>query len=197
APEAAVPESQGGEAQPAETGTAASETGAEESSEPGAQSVVDSVLAEITPSPSEGSATLPETGPAAVPSDESAEARGASKAAIQTPDEGDAAIGSPATASESGSPASQVFLATDFEGEDLACWNGNRASNGVNRAGCGPYTSIGSAPFALTDGGIARSGRKAVSITYAKNEEAGGANVSLNSDSVNVRAYYYFEPGFD
>src|SRR5690606_24089528 len=80
APEAAVPESQGGETQPVETGTAGSESEAGESSEPGAQSVVDSVLAEVAPSPSEASATPPETGSAAVPSDESAEARGAFKA---------------------------------------------------------------------------------------------------------------------
>ena len=94
-------------------------------------------------------------------------------------------------------PASSVFLNADFEDQSVACWNGNRTVTSANRTGCGPFTSIGFTPFSLTETGIARSGKKAIAITYKKNEEAGGTNVAINTDSVNVRAYYYFEPGFD
>ncbi|MDB5050827.1 MAG: hypothetical protein JWO30_3898 [Fibrobacteres bacterium] len=86
-----------------------------------------------------------------------------------------------------------VLLSTDLEDQSLDCWNGGSARS----AGCGVFKSMGAKPFSLSESGIAHSGRKAIDITYAKNEEAGGANVGINTDSVNVRAWYYFEPGFD
>jgi hypothetical protein len=92
---------------------------------------------------------------------------------------------------------SQVFLNTDFESETLECWNGNRTATSSNGAGCGPFKSIGFAPFSLGQNGITHSGSKAIDITYAKNEEMAGTNVGISADSVNVRAWYYFEPGFD
>ncbi|HKP97451.1 MAG TPA: hypothetical protein VJ385_17025 [Fibrobacteria bacterium] len=109
------------------------------------------------------------------------------------------AAGAPAAVVQPG-PAGNapgVFLATDLEGESVSCWNGNRSATSANSAGCGLFTGIGFKPFSLSETGIAHSGRKAIDITYAKNEEAGGTNVGIRSDSVNVRAYYYFEPGFD
>ena len=93
--------------------------------------------------------------------------------------------------------ASRVFLNTDFESESLECWNGNRTATSANRAGCGQFKSIGFTPFALAQNGITHSGSKAIDITYTKNEEMGGTNVGISADSVNVRAWYYFEPGFD
>jgi hypothetical protein len=107
------------------------------------------------------------------------------------------AVGTALSGSPLSLPASSVFLNTDFEDQSVACWNGNRTATSANRVGCGPFTSIGFTPFSLTETGIARSGNKSIAITYAKNEEAGGTNVAISADSVNVRAYYYFDPGFD
>jgi polysaccharide lyase-like protein len=95
------------------------------------------------------------------------------------------------------SQASKVFLNSDFESESLECWNGNRTATSSNGAGCGQFKSIGFIPFALGQNGITHSGSKAIDITYSKNEEMAGTNVGISADSVNVRAWYYFEPGFD
>lgn len=100
-----------------------------------------------------------------------------------------------ALAARMGVPEAAIYLNTDLEGEDPGCWD-NRLS-GFNRAGCGKFKGIGSFPIALSTAGIAHSGSKAIRITYAANEEAGGSNVGVNSDTVNVRAYYYFDQGFD
>lgn len=92
---------------------------------------------------------------------------------------------------------SGLLLATDLEDESTDCWNGNRTDKTANPAGCGDFKSIGFRPFSLAENGIAHSGRKAIDITYARNEEVGGTNVGISAEAVNVRAYYYFEPGFD
>lgn len=100
-----------------------------------------------------------------------------------------------ALAARMGVPEAAIYLNTDFEGEDPSCWD-NRV-NGFNRAGCGKFKGIGSHPMALSTSGISRTGSKALRITYAANEEAGGSNVGVNADTINVRAYYYFDQGFD
>jgi len=100
-----------------------------------------------------------------------------------------------ALAARMGVPEAAIYLNTDLEDEDPACWD-NRV-NGFNRAGCGKFKGIGSFPMALSASGRSRSGSKAIRITYAKNEEAGGSNVGVYADTINVRAYYWFDEGFD
>lgn len=104
-------------------------------------------------------------------------------------------IGNPVGGLTTLAPAS-IFLATDLEDQNTSCWN-NRNSSGMATSSCGVFSSIGFNPFQLVQGGITHSGKKAIQITYTKNEDAGGTNVSINADSVNVRSYYYFDQGFD
>ncbi len=89
-----------------------------------------------------------------------------------------------------------ILLATDLEDQSTSCWN-NRNSSGMALSSCGVFSSIGASPFVLAQGGITHSGSQAIRITYAKNEEFAGTNVSIYSDSVNVRSYYYFDTNFD
>jgi hypothetical protein len=100
-----------------------------------------------------------------------------------------------ALAARLGVPQSSVYLNSDLEAEDKACWD-HRLS-GFNRVGCGLFKGIGSYPVSLSAAGPARSGSKAIRITYAKNEELGGTNVGVDADTVNVRSYFYFDQGFD
>ncbi len=104
-------------------------------------------------------------------------------------------VGSPQTALTSLGAAS-ILLATDLEDQSTACWN-NRNSSGMSLSSCGVFSSIGFNPFALVEGAISHSGNKSIRITYTKNEDAAGTNVSISADSVNVRSYYYFDQGFD
>lgn len=119
------------------------------------------------------------------------------KAVVSVPDPAVTAVVAAVVPEADPSTASKVFLNSDFEGESLECWNGNRTATSSNGAGCGEFKSIGFTPFALAQDGITHSGTKAIDITYSKNEEMGGTNVAISADSVNVRAWYYFEPGFD
>jgi hypothetical protein len=99
-----------------------------------------------------------------------------------------------AAASQPASGGSDL-LNTGFEGESASCWN----HVGIT-AGCGDFLNMGgNAPgaFALSENGVAHGGKKAVQITYAKNEELAGTDVNIKSDVVNVRAWYYFDEGFD
>ncbi|MDB5105512.1 MAG: hypothetical protein JWP91_3201 [Fibrobacteres bacterium] len=171
----------GSPADPAkDSATASVETPPAETAKP--MSAVDSLLAAGTKPVQDKDPVLPPADSIAVPKD------------IASPV---ATLPPVAKAAETAMPASPVFLNADFEGESLDCWNGNRSDKAANSAGCGEYKSIGFKPFALAQGGIAHSGTKAIDITYTKNEEMGGTNVGINTDSVNVRAFYYFEPGFD
>jgi hypothetical protein len=100
-----------------------------------------------------------------------------------------------ALAAKMGVGEGDVWLASDLEEQDQACWDNRLA--GFNRAGCGPFHGIGSFPLALAADGVAHSGKKAMRITYAANEELGGSNVGILADTVNVRTYFYFDEGFD
>jgi hypothetical protein len=98
--------------------------------------------------------------------------------------------------SELSASPSGDFLNTGFEDESGSCWN-TRPASGTNAAGCGRFVNMGSRAFALSEGGIAHGGGKAVQITYAKNEEFAGTDVGISADTVDVRSFYYFDKGFD
>jgi hypothetical protein len=89
-----------------------------------------------------------------------------------------------------------VLFSTNLEDQSTSCWNDGRTATSMN-GGCGPFRAIGYKPFKLIEGGIAHSGNKSIQITYEKNEEAGGTNVGIDAEAVNVRSYYYFDQGFD
>lgn len=100
-----------------------------------------------------------------------------------------------ALAARMGVSEASIYMNTDLEDQDPACWE-NRIG-GFNRNGCGLFKGIGSFPVALSTGGVSNSGSKSIAITYANNEEAGGTNVGVDSDTINVRSYFYFDQGFD
>jgi len=89
-----------------------------------------------------------------------------------------------------------VLFRSDLEDQNSSCW-GSRSSSGYARTACGEWGSIGSWNSKLTDGGVRRSGSKAMSFTFSKNEEVAGASLLLSANVVNVRAYYNFAPGYD
>jgi hypothetical protein len=89
-----------------------------------------------------------------------------------------------------------IMWRTDLEDQSSTCW-GARNSSGYATSACGEWGSIGSWGAKLAVNGVRRSGTKSFSFTYAKNEDVGGAGVTLSANVVDLRAYYYFAPGFD
>jgi hypothetical protein len=89
-----------------------------------------------------------------------------------------------------------ILWKTDLEDQSSSCW-GARNSSGYATSTCGEWGSIGTFGAKLAENGIRRSGTKSLSFTYAKNEDVAGAGVTLSANVVNLRAYYYFAPGFD
>jgi hypothetical protein len=96
-------------------------------------------------------------------------------------------------------PLGDTLLKTGFDDQTTSCWNYRPNSGGFNSAGCGVFRNIGSWPLELVDNNIRRGteGSKSVRLTYRKNEEAGGTNVGVYADTLDVRAYYWFDEGFD
>lgn len=92
-------------------------------------------------------------------------------------------------------PGAPVFR-SDLEDESSACWD-DRLASGYAHTPCGHWGSIGPVGAQLAVGKTSRSGRKALEVTYDKNESRGGATLSMAADVVNVRAYYNFAEGFD
>jgi hypothetical protein len=82
-----------------------------------------------------------------------------------------------------------------FDAEEASCWD-IRDASGYARTPCGPWGSIGSSRAVLAKG-AGRSGSDALSVTFTKNEEVGGASLSMDADVLHVRAYYNFSEGFD
>ena len=89
-----------------------------------------------------------------------------------------------------------ILWKNDLESESSACW-GNRNSSGYTTAACGEWGSVGSFGAKLVENGIRHSGAKSISFSYSQNEDVAGAGLSLSANVVNVRAYYYFAPGYD
>lgn len=89
-----------------------------------------------------------------------------------------------------------IMWRTDLEDQTAACW-GARNSSGYATSACGEWGGIGTWGAKLSESGIRRSGSKSLSFTYAKNEDVGGAGLTLSANVVDLRAYYYFAPGFD
>jgi hypothetical protein len=85
---------------------------------------------------------------------------------------------------------------TDLEAEDAGCW-GDRLASGYARKPCGHWGAIGPAGALLSAEGPSRSGKKALQVTFDKNESRGGATLSLSADAVHVRAWYRFDADFD
>lgn len=85
---------------------------------------------------------------------------------------------------------------SDLEDQDAACW-GDRNASGYARSACAEWGSIGSAGALLKEGGVSHSGRKAMEVTFGRNEDVAGASLHLSADVVNVRSYYNFAEGFD
>lgn len=112
---------------------------------------------------------------------------------------GDAPLAAPLETSAYVLPNTDVMLNTGFDDQTTTCWNNRPNSGGFNNAGCGVFKNIGSWPLQLMDNNIRRgtAGSKSVRLTYTKNEDAGGTNVSISTDTVDVRAYYWFDDGFD
>ncbi len=92
-------------------------------------------------------------------------------------------------------PLGPVSLQSDLEDQTASCWS-NRDANGYSRTRCGSWGQIGSWGARLAEG-RAHSGSKALSVTFAANEEVAGASLPVSADKVNVRAYYMFDAGFD
>jgi hypothetical protein len=90
-----------------------------------------------------------------------------------------------------------VLFRTDLEGESMSCWNNGRNSSGYAPAACGEWGSIGAWGAKLTEWKTRRSGSKAMSFTFGKNEDVAGSSLTLSANVVNVRAWYNFAPGFD
>jgi hypothetical protein len=101
---------------------------------------------------------------------------------------------------EAGAPlakdADGRYFRSDLEDQDSSCW-GNRSATGYAKTGCGSWGYIGSSGIRLARGGVSRSGTKAFEVTFAHNEDVGGASLGLSAEVVDVRAYYYFDQGFD
>jgi polysaccharide lyase-like protein len=85
---------------------------------------------------------------------------------------------------------------SDLEGEDDGCW-GDRLATGFARKPCGNWSNIGPTGTLLAADGPSRSGRKALQVTFDKNESRGGATLTLSADAVHVRAWYRFDADFD
>jgi hypothetical protein len=89
-----------------------------------------------------------------------------------------------------------IMWKSDLEDQTSSCW-GARNSSGYATSACGEWGSIGTFGAKLSENGIRRSGTKSLSFTYAKNEDVAGAGVTLSANVVDLRAYYYFAPGYD
>lgn len=105
----------------------------------------------------------------------------------------DMGVGTPLSKSSDFGP---FLFHSDLEDQDTECW-GNRNTSGYTRSACAEWASIGSAGALLREGGVARSGRKAMEVTFGKNEDVGGASLNMSADVINVRSYYNFAQGFD
>ena len=89
-----------------------------------------------------------------------------------------------------------ILWKSDLEDQNSSCWDPRNTSGYVTTA-CGEWGGIGSHGAKLAVNGVRRSGSKALSFTYGKNEDVAGAGLTLSANVVNVRAYYYFAPGYD
>ncbi|MBW8888064.1 MAG: hypothetical protein JF616_09945 [Fibrobacteres bacterium] len=89
-----------------------------------------------------------------------------------------------------------IMWKSDLEDQTSTCW-GPRNSSGYVSTACGEWGGIGSLGAKLSENGISRSGTKSLSFTYSKNEDVAGAGLTLSANVVDVRAYYYFAPGYD
>jgi hypothetical protein len=89
-----------------------------------------------------------------------------------------------------------ILWKSDFENESSSCW-GARNGSGYALSACGEWGGIGSRGTRLSEGGVSHSGSKALAFTYGKNEDVAGAALTLSANVVDVRAYYYFAPGYD
>lgn len=83
-----------------------------------------------------------------------------------------------------------------FEDQTASCW-GARKSSGYATAACGEFGGIGSYGAKLVEYGTRRTGNKAMSVTYARNEDVAGATLTMSANAINVRAYYNFGTGYD
>lgn len=90
-----------------------------------------------------------------------------------------------------------ILYRNDLEDQSMACWNNSRNSSGYATTACGEYGSIGAWGAKLAEGSTRRSGTKAMSFTFSKNEDVAGAGLTLSANVVNVRAWYNFKSGFD
>lgn len=97
----------------------------------------------------------------------------------------------------------EVFFCDDFEGADQACWSPNNRPNsgGWNYKGCGSWTNIGQADHvSLAVGEVAKSGNKAMKITFTSDENFGGGHIIrdvFSTDHLFVRQWTYFAKDFD
>jgi hypothetical protein len=88
-----------------------------------------------------------------------------------------------------------ALLRANLDDQLSSCW-GARGGSGYSHASCGVWSQIGSFGSKLAEG-LGRGGSKALSVTFSRNEEVAGASLPVSADTVNVRAWYNFAPGFD
>lgn len=89
-----------------------------------------------------------------------------------------------------------ILWRNGFEDQSASCW-GARNSSGYATAACGEFGGIGSSGAKLVENGTRRAGTKAMSVTYARNEDVAGATLTMSANAINVRAYYNFGTGYD
>lgn len=97
----------------------------------------------------------------------------------------------PATAQPEASAASPILYASDLEDQEAACWSRRP------RAGCLGWSGIRDACFNLCVGEMSHTGAKALKITFAANEDYGGAYRAVDGRHLFTRFYDYYSPGFD
>lgn len=93
----------------------------------------------------------------------------------------------------------QVLFTSNFESEDSTCWGQRPDSGGWNFNGCGGFVNIGQGDsVGLARNERARSGKNSLRVRFRRNEDYGGAELSIDETShVFTRYYDYYGADFD